>query len=179
MALVNLSRDSCSKPSLVMSRRRFSLSSNRITIFSPCRVGRTDMRKSSCFFFPSFIILIIDRKSTRLNSSHADIYPLSLHGALPIFLIQQSHYDLFPVQSGKNRYAEIELFFLPVLHHLDHRSEEHTSELQSRRYLPSFPTRRSSDLPYPAIALRSFPRAEWEEPICGNRAVFSSRPSSS
>src|ERR1035437_9937116 len=27
-----------------------------------------------------------------------------------------------------------------------HRSEEHTSELQSRQYLPSFPTRRSSDL---------------------------------
>src|SRR5947209_5321978 len=26
------------------------------------------------------------------------------------------------------------------------RSEEHTSELQSRQYLPSFPTRRSSDL---------------------------------
>src|SRR3712207_1134982 len=25
-----------------------------------------------------------DRKSTRLNSSHANIYPLSLHGALPI-----------------------------------------------------------------------------------------------
>src|ERR1035437_4608692 len=27
-----------------------------------------------------------------------------------------------------------------------YRSEEHTSELQSRRYLHSFPTRRSSDL---------------------------------
>src|ERR1035437_3978942 len=29
------------------------------------------------------------------------------------------------------------------------RSEEHTSELQSRRYLHSFPTRRSSDLQRP------------------------------
>src|ERR1044072_7351308 len=28
-----------------------------------------------------------------------------------------------------------------------YRSEEHTSELQSHRYLHSFPTRRSSDLP--------------------------------
>src|ERR1035437_7692419 len=34
------------------------------------------------------------------------------------------------------------------------RSEEHTSELQSRQYLHSFPTRRSSDLcPRPRIAL--------------------------
>src|ERR1035437_4084849 len=35
------------------------------------------------------------------------------------------------------------------------RSEEHTSELQSRRYLHSFPTRRSSDL-HPVKTLRSF-----------------------
>src|SRR5215211_2495415 len=34
----------------------------------------------------------------------------------------------------------------------DHRSEEHTSELQSHRDLHSFPTRRSSDLPRAAPA---------------------------
>src|SRR3712207_5757739 len=35
------------------------------------------------------------------------------------------------------------------------RSEEHTSELQSRQYLPSFPTRRSSDLKFaPGVALQ-------------------------
>src|SRR5947209_8756799 len=38
---------------------------------------------------------------------------------------------------------------LPFFHHVKRsfqRSEEHTSELQSRQYLHSFPTRRSSDL---------------------------------
>src|ERR1035437_8663838 len=33
------------------------------------------------------------------------------------------------------------------------RSEEHTSELQSRQYLPSFPTRRSSDRGIPVVAV--------------------------
>src|ERR1035437_1999443 len=36
----------------------------------------------------------------------------------------------------------------------DLRSEEHTSELQSRRYLYSFPTRRSSDLSRPVCPRR-------------------------
>src|SRR6476646_3839916 len=87
-----------------------------------------------------------DRKSTRLNSSHTEIYTLSLHDALPI----------------SNRRAKATIaFFIPrrlaicmaqALSH-DHfferrspRSEEHTSELQSHRDLHSFPTRRSSDL---------------------------------
>src|ERR687885_25192 len=88
-----------------------------------------------------------DRKSTRLNSSHTVIYPLSLHDALPIYrrsilagagiagvasiippeVLAQS-------QSSGNAVSES-------------RSEEHTSELQSHSDLPSFPTRRSSDLP--------------------------------
>src|SRR5947209_3908939 len=34
------------------------------------------------------------------------------------------------------------------------RSEEHTSELQSRQYLHSFPTRRSSDLPDSSVRPR-------------------------
>src|SRR5947209_8002986 len=34
------------------------------------------------------------------------------------------------------------------------RSEEHTSELQSRQYLHSFPTRRSSDLKYRRLFVR-------------------------
>src|ERR1035437_1600781 len=34
----------------------------------------------------------------------------------------------------------------PAMLQRPNRSEEHTSELQSHRYLPSFPTRRSADL---------------------------------
>src|ERR1035437_9544258 len=87
-----------------------------------------------------------DRKSTRLNSSHTDIYTLSLHDALPI---------CFPVSPDSIAAARL---FAPVLwpqadpgqselrSRLASRSEEHTSELQSHRYLHSFPTRRSSDL---------------------------------
>src|SRR5882672_6814981 len=88
----------------------------------------------------------IDRKSTRLNSSHTVIYTLSLHDALPILpapraevyaalidpAVIQEVIDVCEkiVQTGEETY----------------RSEEHTSELQSHSDLHSFPTRRSSDL---------------------------------
>src|SRR5476649_868215 len=91
--------------------------------------------------------LALDRKSTRLNSSHTEIYTLSLHDALPICLDAA---DLAIVE-GQVEYARA--FDQPVIAHdrnalgLGLRSEEHTSELQSHRDLHSFPTRRSSDLP--------------------------------
>src|SRR5476649_327282 len=90
---------------------------------------------------------LADRKSTRLNSSHTEIYTLSLHDALPICLL-----GLHPIDdrldSGVRRTRRGKGFLnladggFPV-----GRSEEHTSELQSHRDLHSFPTRRSSDLP--------------------------------
>src|ERR671926_258719 len=87
-----------------------------------------------------------DRKSTRLNSSHTEIYTLSLHDALPIY--------------GRRAPARHRALFADVGEQRDRRpaaggrggaalpggSEEHTSELQSHRDLHSFPTRRSSDL---------------------------------
>src|SRR5476649_1019731 len=88
----------------------------------------------------------LDRKSTRLNSSHTEIYTLSLHDALPISVRQvralaialevgavaaDTHDDARVTQRER---ADVS------------RSEEHTSELQSHRDLHSFPTRRSSDL---------------------------------
>src|SRR5476649_2044921 len=87
-----------------------------------------------------------DRKSTRLNSSHTEIYTLSLHDALPILsrLAIGTVNELEApegtavgaiVVDGTLESATIET-----------RSEEHTSELQSHRDLHSFPTRRSSDL---------------------------------
>src|SRR5476649_627805 len=89
---------------------------------------------------------LVDRKSTRLNSSHTEIYTLSLHDALPIYasaptaapidrVVQTSARDHGASQARRqDRRATIG------------RSEEHTSELQSHRDLHSFPTRRSSDL---------------------------------
>src|SRR5476649_2677847 len=87
-----------------------------------------------------------DRKSTRLNSSHTEIYTLSLHDALPICF----------VRSGRRGREPSPPFFMlrrtygaqdPKLwFRTQPRSEEHTSELQSHRDLHSFPTRRSSDL---------------------------------
>src|SRR5215211_5940606 len=85
----------------------------------------------------------LDRKSTRLNSSHTVISTLSLHDALS---------DLRRVTIGSFRRLLLRLS-LPLcrLRHAWHdtklwarlRSEEHTSELQSHRDLHSFPTRRS------------------------------------
>src|SRR5476649_1789827 len=88
----------------------------------------------------------LDRKSTRLNSSHTVIYTLSLHDALPIY-DAAAH-----VHAELDRQVAVVLVRLVELDdavlHGDGglRSEEHTSELQSHSDLHSFPTRRSSDL---------------------------------
>src|SRR5476649_266871 len=95
---------------------------------------------------PMALVVKGDRKSTRLNSSHTEIYTLSLHDALPIYA----------TPGGGSPEGRSE----PCCRGLDRgnrpaptdgagrqrRSEEHTSELQSHRDLHSFPTRRSSDL---------------------------------
>src|SRR5476649_1144147 len=88
-----------------------------------------------------------DRKSTRLNSSHTEIYTLSLHDALPIYrdMIQTAGYRDRYVYSGLRGSAP--LSYVEYRQLSNGRSEEHTSELQSHRDLHSFPTRRSSDLP--------------------------------
>src|SRR5476649_2768394 len=99
--------------------------------------------------------VVLDRKSTRLNSSHTEIYTLSLHDALPILRWRWPCSALIqPLPAPE-----------PTAHRGRHapsaarggrpRSEEHTSELQSHRDLHSFPTRRSSDLAL-ALALLSF-----------------------
>src|SRR6516164_1979159 len=89
---------------------------------------------------------MIDRKSTRLNSSHSSIYTLSLHDALPIFSIIAAILSR-PEVGGRQFGFEVgrtpDLGNSPVHHD---RSEEHTSELQSQFHLHSLPTRRSSDL---------------------------------
>src|ERR671916_88905 len=90
---------------------------------------------------------MLDRKSTRLNSSHTEIYTLSLHDALPICLERAVAEDVLHVEREEEEHREH-----PERDHerddvRDVRSEEHTSELQSHRDLHSFPTRRSSDLP--------------------------------
>src|SRR5579875_2109283 len=99
-----------------------------------------------------------DRKSTRLNSSHTEIYTLSLHDALPIF---ETHRRLRDLREARQRNVEVtaahEARAGSAKATVD-RSEEHTSELQSHRDLHSFPTRRSSDLrnaPTPSRSARS------------------------
>ena len=52
-----------SNPSLVMSSIRLSLSSSRMTIFSPCRVGMVETRKSSSLSLPWNFILSLIRPS--------------------------------------------------------------------------------------------------------------------
>src|ERR1044072_4054643 len=89
----------------------------------------------------------LDRKSTRLNSSHTEIYTLSLHDALPIYHSDRG--DLTQ-RASQHRNSTTQRSRDPRCHGSllrCVRSEEHTSELQSHRDLHSFPTRRSSDLP--------------------------------
>src|SRR5579875_975208 len=119
--------------------------------------------------FPSLVLSVyggawmmsagIDRKSTRLNSSHTEIYTLSLHDALPIYA--RSHRAGDELDRGLERLPLARA--VGLRRRLDdvggHRSEEHTSELQSHRDLHSFPTRRSSDLcPQSSRRRRTRPR---------------------
>src|SRR5476649_2729815 len=88
----------------------------------------------------------LDRKSTRLNSSHTEIYTLSLHDALPIWSGPSAVKFKYACYALEDSVPWDSFAF----HAIDVdglvRSEEHTSELQSHRDLHSFPTRRSSDL---------------------------------
>src|SRR5476649_2192664 len=93
-----------------------------------------------------------DRKSTRLNSSHTEIYTLSLHDALPIFGDHQSREREPMMRIVVAAYDRIMSSVEDAGLAQWRRSEEHTSELQSHRDLHSFPTRRSSDLWRPPVA---------------------------
>src|SRR5476649_2834283 len=87
-----------------------------------------------------------DRKSTRLNFSHTEIYTLSLHDALPIYTsVSMGLHN--PLTAGHADPSDLESVAVDAEGYpYTARSEEHTSELQSHRDLHSFPTRRSSDL---------------------------------
>src|SRR5882672_2105662 len=117
-----------------------------------------------------------DRKSTRLNSSHTEIYTLSLHDALPISTLA------FPAALARagvraGTLSRAERLFATVHHAPDERrSEEHTSELQSHRDLHSFPTRRSSDLYLSIPRCARAGRRTRRDPIA-RRAPFCDGPS--
>src|ERR687893_787612 len=89
---------------------------------------------------------IRDRKSTRLNSSHTEIYTLSLHDALPILVVPKGTVLGLLGPNGAGKTTAVRILTTLLEPDEDSRSEEHTSELQSHRDLHSFPTRRSSDL---------------------------------
>src|SRR5476649_750232 len=102
-----------------------------------------------------------DRKSTRLNSSHTEIYTLSLHDALPICRRYVAAPSLSEQFRGLGECCRHITSDDSPERKAQQRSEEHTSELQSHRDLHSFPTRRSSDLSKicgGAVAKRTIPR---------------------
>src|SRR5579875_3875245 len=103
---------------------------------------------------------ILDRKSTRLNSSHTEIYTLSLHDALPISRPKDGSEGQVHPRRGGARLTSPPTRRQDRHDRHDPRSEEHTSELQSHRDLHSFPTRRSSDLPSQGRVGRASPSAE-------------------
>src|SRR5476649_1056242 len=107
-----------------------------------------------------------DRKSTRLNSSHTEIYTLSLHDALPIsppIALRRSHCLR---RFGGTRDAHRAHGIWRRARRSAARSEEHTSELQSHRDLHSFPTRRSSDLSADCTTPQPLPAAFWRHSRC-------------
>src|SRR5215211_6613229 len=97
-------------------------------------------------FYSRAISPALDRKSTRLNSSHTVIYTLSLHDALPISRPASTACSVAGSRGHDQTRAPGSHRLLLPGHQPRARSEEHTSELQSHSDLHSFPTRRSSDL---------------------------------
>src|ERR1035437_8859713 len=89
---------------------------------------------------------VVDRKSTRLNSSHANISSFPLHDALPIYLALAPAEIAMSVFAHRPYAAKEAAWCKSSITAGGCRSEEHTSELQSRQYLLFSPTRRSSDL---------------------------------
>src|SRR5476649_2247310 len=104
-----------------------------------------------------------DRKSTRLNSSHTEIYTLSLHDALPILISRNPDRFRNPTTIGKYICNHGHEVAAGAREYHCARSEEHTSELQSHRDLHSFPTRRSSDLDQSKP--RSIPQPNYDRQI--------------
>src|ERR1044072_7013111 len=89
---------------------------------------------------------MVDRKSTRLNSSHTEISTLSLHDALPILSSPRSVSSTGETHHEPSRDGDDDREPVRGALKVHGRSEEHTPELQSHRDLHSFPPRRSSDL---------------------------------
>src|ERR1035437_9321350 len=72
---------------------------------------------------------------------------LTMGGPSSIFRVSGfSTYTSLPALSASMATAACQWSGTPISTASTSRSEEHTSDIQSRQYLPSFPTRRSSDL---------------------------------
>src|ERR1044072_8136795 len=88
-----------------------------------------------------------DRERKPQDPKHTDIYTLSLHDALPIFL--PAGRAIFPDRLFEDEIADgyVRIGSDRGRGNGSHRSGEETAGPQAHRYLHSFPTRRSSDLP--------------------------------
>src|SRR5476649_2341455 len=113
-------------------------------------------------------LVVGDRKSTRLNSSHTEIYTLSLHDALPICAGCPFTACRGPAGGRSRAVREPRHHSAGPASTRRRRSEEHTSELQSHRDLHSFPTRCSSDLR--RLPVYCLPGASRRSVTCRSRA---------
>src|SRR4030095_8183439 len=77
------------------------------------------------------------KRLKEMRRQHPEIFPLAIAGGF-------SFHDIY--RSRKQKGLQLRRIKLRQTGEVFTRSEEHTSELQSHRDLPSFPTRRSSDL---------------------------------
>src|SRR5690606_41669962 len=68
------------------------------------------------------------------DTATIEIYTLSLHDALPIFGFRHQNNELFAAVTN-NKIDIAQVFTQRTSDQLQHRSEEHTSELQSRENL--------------------------------------------
>src|SRR3712207_7796096 len=102
------------------------------------------------------------------DTATTEIYTLSLHDALPIYVAEELRALGLTVATGRFR-AEMQVELVndgPVTIVLTSRSEEHTSELQSRQYLVCRLLLEAKHSTYRLyIALRSFSLSDLTQPL--------------
>src|SRR3712207_8007623 len=71
------------------------------------------------------------------DTATTEIYTLSLHDALPIYSPEKACYTAVQriVKKNPDKARSLQVGFLALNKKGEYRSEEHTSELQSRQYL--------------------------------------------
>ena len=150
IAASNLASDSGSKPSFVMSSISLSLSSRRMTIFSPKSVGSTETRKSISFGVPFSLKRILMRPSCgRRFSAMSSFAMILMRDDDRVAELHRRAHDV--VEDAVDAVADAQLLLVRLdvdvaRALLDRRHQHDVDEPDDRRFLALLRERLGADL---------------------------------